>query len=115
MVDGDPQQKGELSKAILVYMPNAINGGCRWHIVFQGWKRHGPGKTAVVDVGGKREKYNIFKKRVKAWCYLWMTPGGVESGEEYSVSKQLLFAYLASELMHVMANNTSLIRFLVLS
>jgi hypothetical protein len=97
MVDGDPQQKGEISKAITVYMPNAMDGGCGWHIVFQGWKAHGPGKTAVVDVGGKREKYNLFKKRVKAWCYSWMTPGGVELEEEYSVSKQLLFAYLASE------------------
>ena len=66
MVDGDPQQKGELSKAILVYMSNALDGGCGWHIVFQGWKTHGPGKTAVIDAGGKCEKYNLFKKRVKA-------------------------------------------------
>jgi hypothetical protein len=94
MVDGDPQQRSELSKAILDYMPNAIDGGCGWHIVEQGWKSHGPGKTAVIEK--KRDGYNLFKKRVKDWCYSWMTPGGVESEDEYSVSKNLLFAYLAS-------------------
>jgi hypothetical protein len=34
---------------------------------------------------------------VKDWCYSWMTPGGVESEDEYSLSKDLLFAYLASQ------------------
>jgi hypothetical protein len=94
MVDGDPQQRSELSKAILDYMPNAIDGGCGWHIVEQGWKSHGPGKTAVKEK--KRDTYNLFKRRVKEWCYSWMRPGGVESEEEYSVSKELLFAYLGS-------------------
>ncbi len=63
----------------------------------QGWKAHGPGVTAVKDVGRSRDKYNLFEKRVKGWCYSWMTPGGVESEDEYLVSKQLFFAYLASE------------------
>ena len=96
MVDGDPQQKSELSKAILDYMPNAVDGGCGWHIVEQGWKRHGPTMSAVTVASGKRDKFNIFRKCVKDWCYSWMTAGGVESKDEYSVSKQLLFAYLAS-------------------
>jgi hypothetical protein len=99
MVAGDLQQKGELSKAISVYMPYAINGGYGWHIVFQGWKRQSLEMTAVAGVGPKREKYNLFKKRVKAGCYSWMTPDGVKSEEEYSVSKQLLFAYLASDVV----------------
>jgi hypothetical protein len=94
MVDGDPQQRSELSKAILDYMPNAMDGGCGWHIVEQGWKRHGPGKTAVKE--NKRAAYNLFKKRLKDWCYSWMTPGGVESEEEYTISKELIFAYLDS-------------------
>jgi hypothetical protein len=71
-----------------------MDGGCGWHIVEQGWKAHGPGKTAVIEK--KRDAYNLFKKRVKEWCYSWMTPGGVESEDEYSLSKDLLFAYLAS-------------------
>jgi hypothetical protein len=97
MVDGDPQQRAELCKAISVYMPNAVDGGCGWHILEQGWKARGPGKTAIKDKGRKRDKYNLFKKRVKEWCYSWMTPGRVESKDEYYVSKQLLFAYLASK------------------
>jgi hypothetical protein len=59
MVDDDPQQTAELSKAILDYdVPNAVDCGCGWHIVEQGWKAHGPGKTAVRDVGGKHERNN---------------------------------------------------------
>jgi hypothetical protein len=78
-------------------MPNAIDGRCRWHIVEQGWKEHGPGKTAVKETSDKHDKEcNLFKKHVKDWCYSWMMPGGVESQDEYSISKQLLFAYLAS-------------------
>jgi hypothetical protein len=53
--------------------------------------------TAVKDVGRNRDKFNLFKKRVKDWCYSWMTPGGVESEDEYHVSKQLFFAYLVSK------------------
>jgi hypothetical protein len=96
MVDGDPQQKSELSKAIFDCMPNAIDGGCGWHVVEQGWKRHGPGTTAVIEVSGKHDKFNLFRKRVKDWCCSWMTPGGVKSEEECSVSKQLLFACSAA-------------------
>jgi hypothetical protein len=95
MVDGDPQQRDELSKAIEEYIPNARIGGCGWHIVNQGWKRHGPNKTAVIE-GTKRDKYQLFTKHVKDWIYSWMTPGGAESLEEYSLSKELLFAYVSS-------------------
>jgi hypothetical protein len=94
MVDGDPQQRAELSKAIFSYMPNVMDGSCGWHIVEQGWKAHEPGKIAIKEA--KRDIYNLFKKRVKDWCYSWMTPGGVESDDEHTISKQLLFAYLAS-------------------
>jgi hypothetical protein len=62
--------------------------------VEQDWKAHRPGKTTVIEK--KRVTYNLFKKRVKDWCYSWMTPGGVESEDEYSISKELLFAHLAS-------------------
>jgi hypothetical protein len=96
MVDGDPQQKPELKKAISQFMRNAVDGGCGWHIVEQGWKRHIPGNNVVKEGNGSREKYNLFVKQVKNWCYSWMIPGGVESEEEYLVSKQLLFAYFAS-------------------
>ena len=96
MVDGDPQQKSELFKALLDSMPNAVNGGCGWHIAEQGWKRHGPAMSSITVAGGKRDKFNLFRKHVKDWCYSWMTADGVESEDEYTVSKQSLFAYLAS-------------------
>jgi hypothetical protein len=73
MVDGDPQQRSELSKVIMDYMPDAMDGDYGWQIVEEGWKAHGPGKTAVIEK--KRDAYNLFKKRVKDWCYSWMTPG----------------------------------------
>jgi hypothetical protein len=96
MVDGDPQQRSELKNSITVYMSNAINGGCRWHIMEEGLKVHGSVKTAVKERDGKRDQYNLFKKRVKEWCYSWMTPGQAECKDEYCVSKKLLFSYLAS-------------------
>jgi hypothetical protein len=53
MVDSDPEQRAELSNAISKHMPNAIDGGCGWHVVEQGWKVHGIGKTAVRHVGAR--------------------------------------------------------------
>jgi hypothetical protein len=41
MVDGDPQQRGELRKAMQVLMSNAMDGSGRQHLVEQGWKTHG--------------------------------------------------------------------------
>jgi hypothetical protein len=61
MVDGDPQQSSELKNGISVYMPNAIDGGCGWHIVEQGWKAHGPGKTSVTERDGKRDQCDLLK------------------------------------------------------
>jgi hypothetical protein len=77
MINGDLQQRAELSKAILSYMPKAMDGGYGWHIVEQGWKAHGPKKTAVRDA--KRDKYNLFKKGMKERYYSQMTPDGAES------------------------------------
>ena len=78
--------------------PNASVGDCRWHIVEQGWKVHGgPGKIAVRVVGSRQDKYNLFRKGAKNWLYCFQdVPGGAESKNEYYVSKQLLFSYLAS-------------------
>jgi hypothetical protein len=106
MVDGDPQQRGELRKAIVVFMPNAMDGGCGWHLVEQGWKAHGPGVTAVKDVGRNREKFNLFKKRVKDWCYSWMTPGGVV-GRTSSLHYYYLAFIVLTYLAYPIAVNTS--------
>jgi hypothetical protein len=66
MVDGDPQQRAELSsKAILDYMPNDVDSSCGWHIMEQGGKAHGPRKTAVKDDGDKQDKCNLFQEARK--------------------------------------------------
>jgi hypothetical protein len=83
MVDGDPQQRSELKNAMSRFMKDAVDGGCGWHIVEQGRKAHGPGKTAAKERNGNRDKHNLFIQRLKDWCYSWMISGGVESEEEY--------------------------------
>jgi hypothetical protein len=68
MFNGDTRQRGELAKSIKEYMPNAIVGGCGWHIVHEGWKQHGPNKAAVVE-GTKRDKYVFYSRHVQDWIY----------------------------------------------
>jgi hypothetical protein len=92
MVDGDPQERSELSKAVSDHMPNAVNGGCGWHIMEQGMKRHAPTVTAVTVISGRRDTFILFKKCVKDWCCSWMTAGGVESKDEHSLSKDACLA-----------------------
>jgi hypothetical protein len=95
MVDGDPQQRSELVSCMKEYMPNAIDGSCGWHVVNQGWKRHGPGKSLIKE-GPKRATFDLFARHIRDWCYHWMRPGGAETEEEYYLSKELLFAFLSS-------------------
>ena len=73
MKDGDPQQRNEILRALLEIFPNAIEGGCGWHIVktfhsavwlpsivsnilhltfvswsvHQGWKAEVPGEKSI--------------------------------------------------------------------
>ena len=92
MVDGDPQQEAEIFSAMRSYMPNAHLSHCGWHIVFQGWKRHAPTNTSVSKAG--KDRFTDFKKQVTNWCYSFMTPGRVETIEEFALSKELFFSYL---------------------
>ena len=94
MVDGDPQQAGELGLALLSYMPNATRASCGWHIIEQGWKRKGP-KMGDLPTN-KAEKFKAFVRHVKYWCYSLMRPGFIEDKDEYSVSLILLFGYIRS-------------------
>jgi MULE transposase domain len=95
MVDGDPQQRNELVKAMMEFMANAIVQSCAWHILNQGMKRRLPSKN-LIPAGDKHDQYGIFVGHVKSWCYSWMTPGGCESEQEYELSHQLLLAYINS-------------------
>jgi hypothetical protein len=78
---------GANTSSLLDHTPNAIEGACGWHVAEQGFKRHDPPTSAVTAVGGKRDKFDLFRKGVKGWCCSWMTPGEVKSKEEHSVSK----------------------------
>jgi hypothetical protein len=87
MVDGDPQQRAELVKAIKEFVSHAEDGSCGWHLVSQGWKRHGPTNTCVTTKP-QRDRFDLFKTHVCDWIYSWMTPGRAENEEEYSVSNR---------------------------
>ena len=95
MKDGDPQQHNEIKGAMTEYLRNAADAACGWHIVHQGFQKNCPGKKSV---GPEHEKkWEQFTDHVKSWIYSWMRPGYCESEEEYKVSKELLFRYIASE------------------
>eukprot|EP00978_Attheya_sp_CCMP212_P014408 scaffold36669_cov47-Attheya_sp.AAC.2 len=95
MVDGDQQQNSELKLAIKSYMSHAHFSQCGWHIVCQGWKRHGPSGKAIT--GQKKSVFDQFLKHVKNWMYSFMRPNKVESKEEFELSKKLLFCYVSGE------------------
>jgi hypothetical protein len=95
MADGDPQQKEEILNSFKFVFPNAVFGGCGWHIVFQGWIRYGPSLNQFR--GRQRTLAKRLYRNVKRWCYSWMKTGYCETEEEYKISKALLVAYLSSD------------------
>ena len=95
MADGDAQQKNEVLGAIQTYIPNAILGGCGWHIVDRGWLRGGFSNKGMSPT--QMDKWNIVRKTIFSWIYSWMRPGFVESESEYIFSKRLLNKYINSK------------------
>jgi hypothetical protein len=93
LVDGDPQQRGELEAAIRKYLHNAIVGTCGWHLVFQGYKRYGPKKTAYRS---NPSQYDAFEATLKNWLFSWMRRSYCETEHEYHISKTLFFRWLRS-------------------
>ena len=95
MADGDAQQRNEVLGAIQTYMPNAIIGGCGWHIVDRGWLRGGFSNKgmsqAIVD------RWNTVRKTIFTWIYSWMRPEFVETESEYRFSKRLLHKFIHSK------------------
>jgi hypothetical protein len=116
MVDGDQQQNSELKLAIKSYMSHAHFSQCGWHIVCQGYKRHGPSGKSFT--GKKKSVFDQFLKHVKNWMYSFMRPGKVESKEEFELSKKLLFCYVSGEVAitacdgnkHILEQITTFIR-----
>ena len=95
MKDGDPQQRNELLIALQSVFTNAIEGGCGWHIVEQGWKDKVPGEKFISS--RNRLKWKNVTQHVKRWIYSWMKPGRVEDEDEYKISKFLLIQFICSK------------------
>mmetsp|Transcript_23810 Transcript_23810/g.54521 ORF Transcript_23810/g.54521 Transcript_23810/m.54521 type:complete len:1402 (-) Transcript_23810:247-4452(-) len=106
MKDGDPQQRNEILVCLLKVFPNAIEGGCGWHIIDRGWDSH---ITARIE-RKHRELWKKVVKKIHSWMYSWMKPRYVENEDEYQVSKILLIRFVCSEVvLNAARGNRSLI------
>ncbi|KAL7525758.1 hypothetical protein ACHAXR_001148, partial [Thalassiosira sp. AJA248-18] len=94
MKDGDAQQRNEIIGALRNVFPNAIEGGCGYHIVNGSWTRWAPGVTSVRK--GSLDSFLALKAKIMNWCYSWMKPGYVENEDEYEISKYLLLKFISS-------------------
>ena len=83
MKDSNPQQRNELLIALQSVFTNAIEGGCGWHIVEQGWKDKVLGEKFISIKN--RLKWKNVTQHVKRWIYSWMKPGRVEDEDEYKI------------------------------
>jgi hypothetical protein len=83
MKDSNPQQRNELLIALQSVFTNAIEGGCGWHIVEQGWKDKVLGEKFISSKN--RLKWRNVTQHVKRWIYSWMKPGRVEDEDEYKI------------------------------
>jgi hypothetical protein len=115
MKDGDPQARNELLISLVRLLPNAIEGGCGWHILNQGMKTNVPGVRSVTKSNQKKWKSALYK--IKQWIYSWMRPGYVEEEDEYKISKFLLLQFVCSGSVLLAADNNmhiilSMLRFL---
>ena len=72
--DGDTQQEAEIVNAIATYIPNALSGGCGWHIVDRGWLRKGPGLNSFPQ-RIVRNRVKLVYKQCRIWIYSFMKPG----------------------------------------
>ncbi|KAL3757417.1 LOW QUALITY PROTEIN: hypothetical protein ACHAWU_005148 [Discostella pseudostelligera] len=97
MKDGDPQQRNEILIALQSVFMNAIEGGCGWHMVEQGWKDKVPGENFFSTKN--RMRWKKVTQHVKRWMYSWMKPGRIEDADEYKISKFLLLQFICSRLV----------------
>lgn len=74
---------------------NAIEDGCGWHIIEQGWKDKVPGEKFISSKN--RLKWKNVMQHMKRWIYSWMKPGRVEDADEFKISKFLLLQFICSQ------------------
>ena len=94
MKDGDPQQRNEIIGALMNIFPNAIEGGCGYHIVHTTWEKYVPGKRSLSKQN--QAKYDDIKSKIQKWIYSWMKSSYVEDEQEYKISKFLLLQFISS-------------------
>ena len=75
MADNDSHQGAEIKSAIPKFMPSAIFYKCGWHMVEQGWKRHGPNLKQFDSDNERKELVKNFYGHIKNWMYSFMKPG----------------------------------------
>ena len=111
--DGDTQQQNELQAAIPIIFPNAVDGGCGFHIVTIGGRKHlGSGKNFIPP--SKMGKFKQAMRNVQQFLYALMRPGGVENDEEYAVAKAVLAQYIqSSQMSEACHGNTAFINHLM--
>ena len=102
MKDNDPQQRNEILIALQNIFPNAVEGGCGYHIVEGSYIVHG--KISMYMLMKKnRPRWLSIIRSIKKYVYSFMRPGYVEDEEEYKISKYILLQYVCSSTVYTAA------------
>ena len=108
MKDGDNQQRNEVLMALKQIFPNALEGGCGYHVVHCTWCKYVP-KVATLQ-RRYQENFKKISSHILRWVYSWMQPSFVESSEEYKISKFLLIQFISSKsVLRAVGDNEELV------
>ena len=94
LVDGDPQQRVKLTEALQTYLKNAKHSTCTHHLITNGWKKYQPSIMSISPQ--QRSRYDRFSRILTNWLFSFSRPGYCENETEYTISKQLLYAFVRS-------------------
>ena len=95
MMDNDDKERSPFEDGMMKFYIDAMAGCCGWHINDRGQKSHPPGPTKTNG-----ETAQAVKEAVNNTIYSWMGEGGVESEEEYDLSREILYSQLDSNDVH---------------
>ena len=95
ITDGDPQLCGIVDYAITTLYRNAKRKRCTWHVIDRMMEKYRTRFTVKKSVS---KNFNtVFSRLLQRWLYTWYKPGGgINSEEEYLVSKAILLCLLDS-------------------
>ena len=104
--DGDPKIYGAFDAAKSKYFPNAIHGLCIFHLVTKPLQVM---RSSLKALDHPDVKYQL--KIFKMWVLSWMRLGGVESEQEYQISRKLMLDWLETyqkNMVHTCQKNMNL-------